>query len=268
MIIKRVRLKNFISHADTTIEFPLGVTVLIGPNGAGKTSVIDGIIFALFGIKVRGEKVTDVIRRGANSAEVEVVFEVDGREYTLRRERKSRTTEAILLKDGVPIARGQEVSAEIPRLLRMDKETIVNSIFVRQGEVASLVDAEPSQRKQLMGRLIGLDRLERAWGNMREVVSHFEDKVKEYDVVKKELELKQERKAEISREIEEIEKKLGEIRKELEVAEKELDEAEKEREIWRKKRDVYYDISEKLSGLRERKRSLERDVERLEKDLA
>jgi len=55
MILRRIKLKNFISHADTEIEFPFGVTVLVGPNGAGKTSVVDAIVFALFGDKVRRE---------------------------------------------------------------------------------------------------------------------------------------------------------------------------------------------------------------------
>ena len=95
MILKRVKLKDFISHADTEIEFPLGVTVLVGPNGAGKTSVVDAVVFALFGDKVRGEKVEDMIRRGASSADVELAFEVD-KEYTIHWIRKKKSVEAVL----------------------------------------------------------------------------------------------------------------------------------------------------------------------------
>ncbi|AIG98448.1 ATPase involved in DNA repair [Archaeoglobus fulgidus DSM 8774] len=268
MIIKSVRLKDFISHADTRIEFPLGVTALIGPNGAGKTSIIDGIIFALFADKVRGDKITDVIRRGASSAEVEIVFEESGREYTLRRVRKSRTMEVVLMRDGQPIATGQsEVLAEVLKLLRMDKDTVINSIFVRQGEVASLVDAEPRQRKLLMGKLVGLDRLENAWQNMREVLDYFEEKAREYDVVKREIEVRKERKEQIEKEIAQLEEEVGKVKHDLEKAKKELDKASSELKLWKEKREAYYRLSEKLSTLRERIGSLRKDVERLGKEL-
>ncbi|MEM3927705.1 MAG: AAA family ATPase, partial [Archaeoglobaceae archaeon] len=81
MILRKVKLKNFISHAESELEFNLGVTVLVGPNGAGKTSILDAIVFGLFGERVRGDKVEDLIRRGCSSAEIEVEFEQDAKNY-------------------------------------------------------------------------------------------------------------------------------------------------------------------------------------------
>ncbi|MCA9554016.1 MAG: AAA family ATPase, partial [Myxococcales bacterium] len=41
-MLESVRLVNFKSHVDTTVE--LGrMTVLVGPNACGKTSVLDGL---------------------------------------------------------------------------------------------------------------------------------------------------------------------------------------------------------------------------------
>jgi len=147
MIIKGVRLRNFISHADTNVQFPLGVTVLIGPNGAGKTSIVDSIVFALFGENVRGEKVEDMIRRGTNSAEVELVFEVD-KEYTVHWIRRKKGVKAELSRDDIGIIANTKGSVleEISRILKMDKKTAMNSIFIRQGEIANLVDADPRER--------------------------------------------------------------------------------------------------------------------------
>ncbi|AIG97418.1 ATPase involved in DNA repair [Archaeoglobus fulgidus DSM 8774] len=268
MIIKSVRLKDFISHADTRIDFPLGVTALTGPNGAGKTSIIDGILFALFAERVRGDRITDIIRRGTNSAEVEVVFEEGGREYTLRRVRKSKGMEVVLMRDGQPVATGQsEVLSEISRILRMDKDTAINSIFVRQGDITSLVDAEPRQRKILIGKLVGLDRLENAWQNMREVLDHFEEKAKEYDVVKREIEIRRERREQLLAEIKQLEEEAGKIRLGLEKHEKELENSSAELDAWRKKREDYYRLSERISTLKEQINSINRDVERLEREL-
>ncbi len=268
MIIKSVRLKDFISHADTRINFPLGVTALIGPNGAGKTSVIDGIIFGLFGERVRGDKITDIIRRGTKSAEVEVVFEEGGREYTLRRIRKSSTMEVSLARDGKTLAIGNsEVLAEVLRLLKMDRETAVSSIFVRQGEVASLVDADPKQRKLLMGKLVGLDRLETAWQNMREVLDHFQERAKTYEVVKKELEIWRENKEQIEKKIAELETEIEKVIHQLKNAENELEKASNELELWKKKREAHYSLSERFSALRERISSFEKDLKRFEEEL-
>jgi len=272
MILKRVKLKNFISHADTEIEFPLGVTVLVGPNGAGKTSVVDAIVFALFGDKVRGDKVEDMIRRGASSAEVELTFEV-GREYTVHWIRKKKGVEATLSRsDAGVIANTKEaVLEEISRVLRMDKESAMNSIFVRQGEIASLVDADPKTRKNLLGKLIGLDRLERAWGNMKEVVSHFENikngletRVKE---IVKELDVRGEQRGRLREEIKRLIDKIKGLEQELAVIAQELETARNDLEKWNGKKRRYDELTRKLGQLAERIKAVVREVERLEGEL-
>ena len=220
MIIKSVRLRNFISHADTNVQFPLGVTVLIGPNGAGKTSIVDSIVFALFGENVRGEKVEDMIRRGTNSAEVELVFEVD-KEYTVHWIRRKKGVKAELSRDDIGIIANTKGSVleEIFRIMKMDKKTAMNSIFIRQGEIANLVDADPRERKNLLGRLIGLDMLESAWEKMRDVISHFEEIKKEVETkvkeAEKELEIRQELRDKLRREIEELVAKIKNLEQEL-----------------------------------------------------
>jgi exonuclease SbcC len=268
MIIKSVKLMNFISHADTNIQFPLGVTALIGPNGAGKTSIVDGIIFAFFAERVRGDKITDIIRKGTNSAEAEIVFEEGGREYTLRRVRKSKTMEATLMREGEVIATAHsKVLDEVLRLLKMDKDTVINSIFVRQGEVASLVDVEPRERKRLMGKLVGLDRLENAWNGMREVLDCFEERTKNYDVIKNEIKIKKEIRERIKKEIAQLEDEIDNIKRDLKKNEEELDKVSKKSELLKKKREIYYNLLKRIATLNERINSLENDIKRLENEL-
>ena len=48
MIIESIKIKNFLSHEDTEIDFEQGINIITGKNGAGKTSVLDAIKFALF----------------------------------------------------------------------------------------------------------------------------------------------------------------------------------------------------------------------------
>lgn len=181
IILKKLKLKNFLSHGDTEIDLPLGVTAIIGPNGAGKTAIMDAIIHAFLGfekdVKTRGENVDDLIRRGANEAEINLVFEANNREYTVQwiRTRGGRVEAYLRRNDLGYIARSaKQVKQEILKILELDSRTLLNSIFIRQGEVTSLVEAMPADRKKLISRIIGLDAFERAWENMREIINHLE----------------------------------------------------------------------------------------------
>ncbi len=272
MILKRVRLKNFISHANTEIDFPLGVTAIVGPNGAGKTSIVDAIVFALFGDRVRGERVDDLIRRGAGSAEVELTFEA-GKEYTVRWIRRRRGVDVTLSRSdlGVIANTKDAVLDEISRILKMDKECAMNSIFIRQGEIAKLIDADPRTRKNLFGKLIGLDRLERAWEKMRELISYFEDiKNKlERDVqrVESELNVRREQMDRLKDDAKTLEVEIGNIERDLEVVKDQLNTAKEELDMWDDKRESYNSLRLELTEVDEKLKALKKDIEDLKERL-
>ena len=179
IVLKRLKLRNFLSHEDTEIDFPLGVTVIVGPNGAGKTAIMDAVIHAFLGferdVKTRGENVDDLIRRGTNGAEISLLFEANNKEYLVRwiRTRGGRVEAFLQRKDLGYIARSaKQVRQEVLKLLELDSRTLLNSIFIRQGEVTNLVEVMPADRKKLIGRMIGLDAFEKVWEGMREIIDH------------------------------------------------------------------------------------------------
>ncbi|KKL53119.1 hypothetical protein LCGC14_2278650, partial [marine sediment metagenome] len=88
MIITKIKLKNFISHNDTEIEFPYGVSILMGENGSGKSSIIDAIYYSICGEQVRGDTINDLIKEGKNSARVILNFQHGGIEYEVSRDRE------------------------------------------------------------------------------------------------------------------------------------------------------------------------------------
>lgn len=50
MELRRLHLKNFLSHEDTAVDFAPNRKVLIdGASGAGKTAIVESIVWALFG---------------------------------------------------------------------------------------------------------------------------------------------------------------------------------------------------------------------------
>jgi len=48
-MISKIRVQNFRSHQDFSLEFKKGITVITGANGSGKTSLIEAIYIALNG---------------------------------------------------------------------------------------------------------------------------------------------------------------------------------------------------------------------------
>ncbi|MEM1948838.1 MAG: ATP-binding protein, partial [Candidatus Caldarchaeum sp.] len=54
-MIERIEIRNFMSHRETSLELRRGLNVFIGRNGAGKSSVVDALLYCLYGRHSRGE---------------------------------------------------------------------------------------------------------------------------------------------------------------------------------------------------------------------
>lgn len=192
MIFKRLELKNFKSHADTTIDFNTGVTLVIGENGAGKSSIFEAITFALF--KESADKNKYLVRttndpNDRTKMEVKLTFETGGNTYrverTITKTRRSQSPTAVLIKIDdereEPVVEGvNDVTREIGHILNMNTKTFTNSIHIKQGEISDLIDNGPSERKELIGQLLRLDDLKKAHAEMPKVI-------KDYELIESEL---------------------------------------------------------------------------------
>jgi ATPase involved in DNA repair len=181
MRIDRIVLNNFISHQSTDTPFYDGITMIIGHNGAGKSSIIDAIVFALFGPKgeyVRGKKAEDLIKKGKMFASVELHFSMGENRYTVFRRvsmKKSDTAAYLEMNGNRIIDTISGVDQEIESILGVSKEIFMNSVFVKQGEMDSLIDEDPAKRKELFGKLIGIDRLTRSSKTVGDLVKDLEN---------------------------------------------------------------------------------------------
>ncbi|RLG86081.1 MAG: hypothetical protein DRO18_04895, partial [Thermoprotei archaeon] len=174
--IKKVYLRNFVSHKETEVTFDRGVTVLVGPNGAGKSSIVEAIYFAITGDVLRGEgrgKRKDVIINNiakASEAVVKLWLDVDGEEVVIER-RQSRLRKAFtdtIIKVGNKIYMStNEVKRVITELFGLPesvlREVIRTIAIVPQGEISKLLTLIPSKRKELVDELLGLEAYKRAY---------------------------------------------------------------------------------------------------------
>ncbi|RMF89530.1 MAG: hypothetical protein D6733_06095 [Methanobacteriota archaeon] len=264
MIIDEVRLRNFRSHRDTRLSLGQGTTVIIGDNGAGKTSILEAVSFALFKEKPDGVGVDELISLGKTEGEVSVTFHSNGRGYRVRRRRDvKRGAESylyLLEGDGERLlAKGErEVTGEVESILGMNGELFTSAVYIKQGEIDSLLAADASTRKRHIGRLIGAEDVERAYRGLLEVIRPFERKADELSRVPEELE---EKKAAMEREREAVK----EIRSRLSAMEGEVKEVERKAVEAGQRIRAIEGIRERMERLKRASLELEHLRDRLER---
>ncbi|MEM3733901.1 MAG: AAA family ATPase [Nitrososphaerales archaeon] len=179
MLLRKVRLKNFISHRDSEIKFDYGINVITGPNGAGKTSILDAVSFGLFNVHSRGKN-ENLVHRDADRAKIAVEFGEGGVDYVVEWDidRKKKQVKGALFhaQDGRPIipsGGSRAIKPEVVKILGLDEVLFQQSIYVQQGEIENLVTTTPADRKQIISKLLGIDYLEKAYLYMREIVDEY-----------------------------------------------------------------------------------------------
>ncbi len=280
MRIRKLILENFGSHARTEVAFSDGINAIIGENGAGKTTILEAIAYALYPRSVGRQE--DLIRSGSRGMRVQLEFELDGRRYLLIRERERGGISSASLYDVTDgrrlLQRDQsKVNRQIETLLGISRETFIQAIYVRQGEIAQLLEQTPSKRKELVGRLLGIEMLERIWEELREVISRLDTDLKSIDseikgigdVFRERASLEMEREKlleELQRASREEEALNDELRRMKEIMEELERRSVKYRELKAREeslRSMLSELSDQLRVKRERLRQLEHELRRM-----
>jgi len=167
VIPQNLSLHNFTSFSEANIDFAqVNIACLAGPNGAGKSSILDAILFALYGKTERADGADDLVRRGTQDMSVELTFMLSGQQYRVSRVRsltgrgKSIMELAVWGQGGWQPMTGKtirETEAALQALLRMDYKTFISSVMILQGRADEFTRATPAERKTILGQILGLD---------------------------------------------------------------------------------------------------------------
>ena len=166
MILTKLKLENFKKYRFFEISFDLGLIGIIGKNGSGKSTIFEAILFALYGeLKNKGDK--EVVRN-ANALEKDIVsaeleFEIEETIYKIVREFRGKTlsANAKLYKNEELITTGaKEVTIAIVNLTKMSKDAFMHTLFASQKELTSLSNSKPEDRKKMIRKLLGLEKID------------------------------------------------------------------------------------------------------------
>ncbi|WP_448534962.1 AAA family ATPase [Pseudothermotoga sp.] len=120
--------------------------LIVGQNGAGKSSLLEAIVFSLYGVGVRYGKRSplDYVRSGAEYCQVKFSFLRKGKKYeVVRRVRtKDRSSEALLLvNDKIVASQRSLVDEKLKEVMEASYESFISTFFLPQGMVSSLLTA-------------------------------------------------------------------------------------------------------------------------------
>jgi exonuclease SbcC len=184
MYLHRLELRAIGPYPDlVTIDFAAlaasGVFLLEGPTGSGKSTIIDAVVFALYGGLAGSDASSDRLHsQHADPAVepfVELVFETGAGTYRVRRtpqydRPKQRGTGTVKQQASVQLFRlaaptdvtGEPVSSRIPevgleiaRIVGLDRAQFLQTVVLPQGEFARFLRSPGEDRRKLLQSLFG-----------------------------------------------------------------------------------------------------------------
>ena len=167
MIPLKLTLKNFLCYRDNVPPLDLTgihVACLCGPNGHGKSALLDSITWALWG-RARGRSRDELLSFGQTDMQVDLEFLSRDIHYRVVRRHRLRGAGNLELQISGPSGfhpitgnSMRQTQFTISRIIGMDYETFINSAFLIQGRADEFTNKTPAERKDVLGKIIGLDR--------------------------------------------------------------------------------------------------------------
>ncbi|WP_029290379.1 AAA family ATPase [Cellulomonas sp. HZM] len=162
-----------------------GLFLLEGPTGSGKSTLIDAVVFALYGKVASAEASEDRLRSAYADPDVEsfvdLTFEVGSGVFRVRRtpayDRPKRRGEGTVRQQASvrlwrvsadsdapvrdAVTRLDEAGLEIERAVGLSRAQFVQTIVLPQGEFATFLRANPEDRRGLLQKIFGTEVYER-----------------------------------------------------------------------------------------------------------
>ncbi len=240
MVPVRLELKNFLSYGTDAppLDFEaFDVACLSGGNGEGKSALLDAMTWAIWGEarKSSGKRKPDdeLIRIGTRHMQVTFTFDLEGTRYRVTRSFSKSATGKTTTSDlefqvyapeeeayrPLTGSTQRETQGRIDDAVGLDYDTFINSAFLLQGRSDEFTQKSPSQRKDILVRILNLSRYEaledRArdrWRSAKQQLQRAEAEVERLQEALEDVDEWEEERDDLRAAIEEQQRTLAELR--------------------------------------------------------
>lgn len=176
MKINKLNLRNIRSYDSLSVDFDDGLILVEGDNGAGKSSLLGSIFSGLYLSDVLKYMDDDVnldslVKKGCDEGMIHIIFSINNDKYEIKWElsvrddgddRQASTKSCVLTSDAIddPIEGVRDVQNTVKNTIGMNTESFVNSVYVKQGDITRMVNANGEKRKEIIDGLLGLSKLD------------------------------------------------------------------------------------------------------------
>jgi exonuclease SbcC len=189
MKLLKVEIRNFKPFLELTLPsdestLPSGLIIIRGPNSTGKSSLLEAILWALWGSDSIELNNDELISFSSTFCSVVLTFEVAGTQYKIDRSYNpaDKTNVVLFTKTGKAWKRiadkTQSVSTKIDEILGLEWKQAQNTLLVRQGEVAAISTAGPVMLRNLLVDIYNIEILNRMSNHLEYFESNNESKIK------------------------------------------------------------------------------------------
>lgn len=268
MIPLQLTLKNFLSYREASLDFRgLHTACICGANGAGKSSLLEAMIWAIWG-QSRTATEDDVIHAGATNVRVDFDFIYNNQTYRVIRSRPRGRSSSLefqiqnesgyfrsLTAKGLRATQQQIVSC-----LKLDYDTFINSAYLRQGRADEFMLRRPNERKQILADLLKLDQYEEMANKAKDLSRQYKAQAEQLEQSLQPYQEQLEQKDNIARERVDLERELMQLHREQACDREKIEQLqaiEHQRQAW----------EQQLTWEQDRYQNLVQDCDRTEKDL-
>ena len=125
MNLNNIHLRDFRNYGEISLDFDPGVNLIVGKNAQGKTNLLEAIAYAGSGKSFRAQKTSEMVRFGADFAEIEAKVCAQERCQTLRFLLFSGSRPRQIFRNGAKKKSAGEIAGVLPTVLFCPEDLMV-----------------------------------------------------------------------------------------------------------------------------------------------
>ena len=125
MHLNEIYLRSFRNYDEVTVDFEPGVNLIVGDNAQGKTNLLEAISYLGSGKSFRAQKTGEMVRFGADFAEIQGKVHAQDREQTLRWVLFDRNRPRQIWRNGAKKKTTAEIAGVLPTVLFCPEDLMV-----------------------------------------------------------------------------------------------------------------------------------------------